>query len=568
MRRSLVSLSIVASLLPAPALACGGFFCAGAPMDQSKERIVFGLGEGEVEVHVQIFYAGEAHRFAWVVPVAGVPDVDLSSDAMFQVLDQATQPRFWLSWREEGQCNYDLYPPSLDEDFGTASPGGGALDDAAEGDNGVEVLAEGQTGPYDWKVVDASSEQALLTWLEDNDYDIPAAVGKALGGYLAGGSNFVAFKLNADADVGDIAPVRLTYPGDAAMIPIVLTSIAATPDMRLQPYVFADRRAVPSNYLHVQINEAAIDWLSGGSNYDDVITRAADEAGGQAFATDYSGNTDMLANTLYSPGRYDLARLRTLTDPVAYMNELLSQGFRGNAQLLALFQEHIPMPASLVEQGVDPRSFYNCLSCYGDALQGQAFDPGAMTDDLQERIVDPMIDGQALFDRYDVVTRLTSSMSPEEMTIDPTFVLNGDMADVSNVHEADLVVDCTTEPDVTKAPRRIELGDGRIVEVPPESWMWSHPGEPWYDEDAPAAELIEKTGPSGQPEPVRDQSGEAQGSLDDHNRWVGTLRGDGAVGDDTLDVAGCEGGGCAQGGSRGMLALLGGVGLLGLRRRR
>lgn len=554
-----------ALLAPSTALACGGFFCAGAPMDQSKERIIFGLDEGEVEVHVQIFYAGEAHRFAWVVPVAGVPDVGLGSDAMFQVLDQRTMPRFQLSWREEGQCDYTAYPPALEDDFDAATGGAGGAPEA-DG-NGVEVLAEGQTGPYDWKVVDAASEEALLTWLDDNDYDIPTSVGKALGGYLAGGSNFVAFKLTADSDVGDIAPVKLTYPGDEAMIPIVLTSIAATPDMRLEPYVFADARAVPSNYLHVQINEAAIDWLSGGGNYEDVITRAANEAGGQAFATDYSGSTDMLADALYAPNRFDLAALRQLDDPIAYVNTMLGQGFPGNAQVLALFQEHIPMPASVAAQGVDPRSFYNCLGCWADALEGQPFDPDAMTDDLDERIVTPMREGQALFDRFDTVTRLTSSMSPQEMTIDPVFVLNEDMGTVSNLHEADLVVDCTTESDVTKAPRRIELEDGRVVEVPPEEWMWNNPGEPWFDEDAPAASIIERTGPSGLPEPVRDQSTDVQGSLDDHNRWVGTLRGDGSTGE-TLSAAGCGDGGCDQSGPRGALTLLALLGLVGLRRQR
>jgi len=64
MSRALLPWLMLSTLAPAPAWACGGFFCAGAPMDQSKERIVFGLDEDAVEVHVQIFYAGEAHRFA------------------------------------------------------------------------------------------------------------------------------------------------------------------------------------------------------------------------------------------------------------------------------------------------------------------------------------------------------------------------------------------------------------------------------------------------------------------------------------------------------------------------
>ncbi len=566
MIRTAASALALALLTPSTALACGGFFCSQAPMDQSKERIVFGVGDGEIDVHVQIFYEGDADRFAWVVPVSGVPEVGLSTDAMFQVLAQQTQPRFWLQWRELGDCTYDAYPATAEDDDALDSAGGGA-GGAPNGDDGASVLAEGQTGPYDWKVVSATSEEALLQWLEDNDYDIPAAVGKALGGYLAGGSNFVAFKLTSDSDAGDIAPVRLTYPGTKPLIPIVLTSIAATPDMRLEPYVFANERAVPENYLHVQINEAAIDWMSGGSNYDDVITRAANEAGGQAFATDFSGDTAFLESNLWWEGRFDVDALRGLSDPVAFFNAMQGQGFPGNATLLNLLQEHIPMPASVAQQGVDPRSFYNCLECYAESLDGQAFDPDAFADDLELYVVEPMQEAQALFDRFDTVTRMTSSMSADEMTIDPTFVLNPDMGTVSNVHEADLVVDCTVETEAYKAPRYIELQDGRVVLVPPEEWFWNNPGEAWYDADAPAAQTIERTGASGLPEPVRDQSGEAGDSLDDHNRWVDELQG-GLTGFGPGGTAGCGDGGCAQTGGSGALALWGVAGLLATRRRR
>ena len=33
----------------------------------------------------------------------------------------------------------------------------------------------------------------------------------------------------------------------------------------------------------------AIDWVGGGQNYADVVSQAVDEAGGQAFVTDFAG---------------------------------------------------------------------------------------------------------------------------------------------------------------------------------------------------------------------------------------------------------------------------------------
>ena len=69
---------------PAPALACGGFFCnPAAPVLQAAERIVFAIDRdaGEVEMHVQITYTGPSEDFAWIVPVPRAPEIGLSTSA-------------------------------------------------------------------------------------------------------------------------------------------------------------------------------------------------------------------------------------------------------------------------------------------------------------------------------------------------------------------------------------------------------------------------------------------------------------------------------------------------------
>ena len=62
-------------------------------------------------------------------------------------------------------------------------------------------------------------------------------------------------------------PSPLTYAADAPGIPIRLTAVATEPDLGILAYVLGEHRAIPTNYLHVQINEAAIDWFFGGFNY-------------------------------------------------------------------------------------------------------------------------------------------------------------------------------------------------------------------------------------------------------------------------------------------------------------
>src|SRR5262249_9796645 len=134
----------------------------------------------------------------------------------------------------------------------------------------------------------------VLGWLREQGYALPPNMSDLLDRYVASDAWFVALKLKTGASTGDLAPLAMKYQADRASIPVQLTSISATPDMRMEVYVFSDGRALPESYLHVEINDAAIDWWSGGANYDRVISKAADEAGSHAFATDYHGASSVI----------------------------------------------------------------------------------------------------------------------------------------------------------------------------------------------------------------------------------------------------------------------------------
>jgi MYXO-CTERM domain-containing protein len=383
---------------------------------------------------------------------------------------------------------------------------------------------------------------------------------------VADGAYFVALKLQNDTDAGDIAPVKLRYAGDGAMIPLVLTAIAATPDMRLQPYVFTTR-ARGAGQL-----PARQDQRGGGGlavlrlELRRVITRAANEAGGQAFATDYAGSTESLAGALFAPGRFDLARLADQSDPAQFVNELLMQGFPRSTAVQNLIREFIPMPQAAIDAGIEESWFYNCLDCYPEYVALIDFDPAAFVAALDEIVVTPLRQSQAMIDRFSYVTRMTSSMSPDEMTVDPLFVLNRDMGDVANVHRADLVVDCTVEPDYSEAPRKIVLADGTEIAVPPLQ-EWFETMESWFTGlDVPAAAVIEDTSGSGAPVVLTDLSEDSSQGVDDFNEENGGAWGwpEGELnGEDAAKACG----GCASGGASGAWTVLGLAGLLARRRR-
>ncbi len=547
------------ALLPTDALACGGFFCQTIPVDQSSERIIFSVDETaqKTEMHVQVSYEGAAPEFAWIVPVSGVPELFLSTDSLFQTVGWPTQPQFYLSYEDDGTCTYEKgggWALEDDLDFADAPNAGGG--DAEEG--GVEVIAEQRVGPYETVTLQADSSENLISWLQDNEYQISGDLGPVLAPYVADGQMFVALRLANDADTGDLAPLALRYPGTIPAIPIQLTSVAATEDMRLEVFLFGQRRFVPENYLHVKINEARIDWLNNGSNYAQVITEAADEAGGRAFATDYAGTAEMFRGVLYSDDA-DLDALREIADPAEYVEALFNRGIgRNSPDMLALLQEFIPMPQEAADQGYSEQMFYNELAFGSD--QWDAYlddvDGDAMTDAVEARIVTPLRDAQSLLDRNPYVTRLTSSLSPSEMTVDPVFVPNNEMGDVSNQHMARLRVECEGG-EYVDSPRRLILADETEIALPPLGEDFSGNDASFFTEAdlGPFAAVIETTSGSGASIPVADNTTEIEDDITEHNETVDPS--------DLEDVAkAC--GGCDSGSGAPWLGLLG----LGLLRRR
>jgi MYXO-CTERM domain-containing protein len=552
MRRTLTGLVGLVGCWSADALACGGFFCQAVPVDQAAERIVFAVDEVErkVEVHVQISYEGAAEEFAWVVPVAANPELFASVDDLFSRLSPLTMPTWNLAFETEGTCK-----SSGGRGFGRNEVFMADSDDAAPMEDGSSVTVAQQTsvGPYDVVVLQATDSAELITWLQEHDYALPAELAPKLEPYVAGGSYFVALRLQKGNDAGDLVPLGMRYTGVEASIPLQLTAVAATPDMRLQPFVFARHRAVPVNYLHVQVNELAVDWLSGGANYPDVITAAADEAGGQAFATDFSGPTAPMRGTMWTPGMYRPDEMRRLTNASEVLNAMQFEAqipvSQGTAPIISRFLE---MPAGLAADGVTELQFFSCVDCWVDG-RSLALDGSALADALEAEWIPAMENAEHLFTDFAVLTRLTSSISAEEMTIDPIFAFNPDLPEVSNQHQATLVTMCSGSHTFEQAPRRLVLADGRELMFPASyaNFGSDFSFDDWLgDVGAYKAEVVEQLGRTGAPLVMNDHRSTINEALEVHNTsfWAG------------------QGCGCSTGGAGGAWALLGALALV--RRRR
>jgi len=487
-----ILLAAAAALFPARALACGGMFCdAIAPVDQSAERIIFSFDGAYLDTEVQISYSGQDDDFAWVVPVPAEPELFESNDAIFTQLANATIPSFTLLSDFTGGpigCG-GMSDQSVSGDSGMAAP-------REDGGAGVSVVSTETVGPYDTVVLQATDGDVLVQWLQDQGYTLPDTLGAALDPYVAAGQYFVALKLSSDKDVGDLAPLRMRYPATAASIPIQLTAVAAVPDLPIEVFVLGPSRAVPDNYLHVELNEAAIDWYNGGTNYRDAVSKAVDEAGGQAFVTDYVGPAAV--TTVWSQGMIEPQYLLTITDPIQWLESIVYSGLPGSSQLNALLVRYVPAPP-----GVDDATFLSCPSCYSGQVSAPDFDPVEATTALQEEVLTVMQEQQERLDAATTLTRLFTTMDASEMTLDPFFVFNADLPqEVALQHVATDHLHESLTGNVTS--RSLELADGRIFRFPdPE--VPSLAGV-----DTPAALVISDLSASGEGTPMFDGTGEAK----------------------------------------------------------
>jgi len=428
-RLLLIALSLVgpALLLSSPAVACGGFFCSTDPIVQTDEQIVFAVDEssGTIETHVQIGYQGAAEDFSWVIPVPGVPDLDLGSDELFRQLLWSTATAYELEVGEADCRDPWVWGGWMDDDLDADRDGAGGVDPGE-----VQVLSESVVGSYQATVVTATAAEPLLDWFNCNGYRIAFNSVDKVEQYLSGGMNFLALKLVNGAETGMLVPIVMTYESAMPMVPLVLTAVASRANLGVRVWVLGSDRAVPVGYDHLWINEARMRWPSyswwwgiGDPAYTDLVSHAVDEAGGHAFVTDYSGPVDFMDRLIYWDGRYDLEELTTYTDPADFVERALMIGLPRNAVMQAILRRHIPMPDEVAAQGVTERQFYTPWGLRQWSSFLEPFDVAAAVADIDTLVVQPMQVSQALFDDSGstVMTRLYTTLSPWEMDTDPMF---------------------------------------------------------------------------------------------------------------------------------------------------
>ena len=535
---------------PGAALACGGLFCnAAQPVNQAAERVLFARDGDQVEMHVRISYAGPPAEFGWILPTAPDVETTLGSEELFRLMDQRFAPIFRLTQQFDDSC----LQAQARSAGGDASAAPSANFDGAEDDGGVQVLSREAVGPFDRTILTADTVQDLRDWLDENAYQIPEGTDEKLAPYVDAGAAFVALKLLPGADAGDVQPLRLHFTAEDPAIPIVPTAVAANPDMGILVHLLGDTRAIPKNYRHLHLNEAAIDWPAGAPNYADVVSQAADESGGKGFTTDFAGPHDGLDGALPSLSEEQLNQVGAAET----LGGVTRLGLNlGDADVIRILSGAVTPP-----EGVPADQFVQCPQCWADGADNTPVDGAALAARFRTEINAPRDLLRPVLEANPYLTRLFTTMSAGEMDQDPVFSFNPDLAPVPQTRNATQHNFCDENGSTIR--RVIELSNGQSFPLEDGAGadvIQRDRGESVRGADVPAAAVVEQMAESGQPMVISDRRQELAA------RYNADLSG-GAGGVGGSDSGcGCDVGGDADPAPAGLL--LGMLALLGLGRRR
>lgn len=260
-----VSVSALAVVEARDASACGGCFVQQTENTQvTGHKMILSISTDKTTLWDQISYSGRPSSFGWVLPIHGLAEVGLSSDALFQNL--VDQTGVTIS-SPQITC-----PPPPDCGFDNAGAGGGSFG-ASSGTGGgggpVTIIAQDVVGPYETVQLASADPNALKSWLDDHGYNVPDDVLPIIDSYVAEGFNFLALKLVPGAGVSAMRPVRVTTDGAAPVLPLRMVAAGTGAITPITLWVMGEGRYETTNLPSFVIDPQKLvwNWDTQSSNY-------------------------------------------------------------------------------------------------------------------------------------------------------------------------------------------------------------------------------------------------------------------------------------------------------------
>ena len=303
------------SLFIQSAWPCAGIFHdVDALAESDHQEVIIAQHDEHVAVSYRTLYDGDAENFGWVIPIFGeFISLEDGDDDRFDSLREHTQPlveRIYNTGSDDaGGC--------IGRSRTTKGSDNAWMDTGDLSSGGLDTVAEGFTGTYQYTVLEATADGPLINWLEENGWSI-GNTSDTIAEYVAeGGVQFVAISLS---DMGgqtpiagrNLPPVDVQYAGDSLRFPSQMANGAMLEMIGTTVYVLGNERARVrgwSSQTRDQINGSTLDDPS--VLYDELLW----EIGGNthAYLEVFSGE-----NPLNSSDASRVTRFDTLASPDAH----------------------------------------------------------------------------------------------------------------------------------------------------------------------------------------------------------------------------------------------------------
>ena len=297
MIRTSGAMALAISLLAAGlSWADGGYFVdisQTADLAQTRQEVLLAFHQtsdtddtAQATYVLRSFYTGDAAAFAWVIPVPATPSdvVAHENDALFTDLSSATAPTFVVVDPSSGGSGWGCMCASLGQND---LNGTGGL---------VDIEASGTAGIFEWVALTSTGGTALLTWLNDNSYNVPTAAAAVLDQYVQADWHFLALRITEPASVATdtdgnivIPPIQFTCQTERRVYPMVISQVSAASETEVIVYVLSDHRATGSNVANAEISrdDVAYDASSPSrTNYEALFRQALDAEAGPVLITE------------------------------------------------------------------------------------------------------------------------------------------------------------------------------------------------------------------------------------------------------------------------------------------
>jgi Na+-translocating ferredoxin:NAD+ oxidoreductase RnfD subunit len=249
---------ILISMITHEAAAFCGFYVSkadGTLKNKTSQIILVRDGNRNV-ITMYNDFKGDPKDFAMVVPVPVVlekKDIKVVDQSIFNTLNEYSQPRL-VEYYDQNPCNqyksYDMLqkqaPGAMNEVVVTGNG-------VKRKDLGVKVEAKYLVGEYDILILSAKESSGLKTWLEENDYKIPAGADEVLAPYIKSNLKFFVVKVN-EAEKKKLPgnflrPLQISFNSPKFMLPIRLGMANADGDQDMIVYAFTKKgRIETTNY--------------------------------------------------------------------------------------------------------------------------------------------------------------------------------------------------------------------------------------------------------------------------------------------------------------------------------